>query len=64
MENRRTSRDHPNSCIVEVGRITEKSSEDLRRLAVTQSLLSDITSEKSSQMSKMIIIIIIASIFF
>ena len=31
----RTSRDHPNDSIIENGQNTEKSPEDLRRLAVT-----------------------------
>ena len=35
LENKRTSGDHPNN-IVEIGQNTEKSQEDLRRLAVTQ----------------------------
>ena len=34
--NQRMSRDHPNYSIVEVGQKTEKSSGDLRRLAVIQ----------------------------
>ena len=36
---RRTSGDHPNYSIVENGQNTEKSSGDLRRLAVTQTLV-------------------------
>ena len=31
-----TRGDHPNFCIIEIGQNTEKSPEDLRRLAVTQ----------------------------
>ena len=34
--NSRTSGDHPNYCIIELGQNTEKSPENLRRLAVTQ----------------------------
>ena len=34
--NKRTSGDHPNYCIIEIGQNTEKSLGDLRRLAVTQ----------------------------
>ena len=34
--NERTSGDHPNYSIVEIGQNTEKSPGDLRRLAVTQ----------------------------
>ena len=36
LESWRTSRDHPNDSIIENGQNTEKSSGDLRRLAVTQ----------------------------
>ena len=34
-------RDHPNDSIIENGQNTEKSPGDLRRLAVTQTLLED-----------------------
>ena len=34
--------DHPNCRIVEIDQNTEKSSEDLRRLTITQTLLKDI----------------------
>ena len=34
--NKRKSGDYPNFCIIEIGQNTEKSPEDLRRLAVTQ----------------------------
>ena len=33
--------DHPNYCIIENGQNTEKSPGDLRRLAVTQTLVED-----------------------
>ena len=33
----RTGGDHPNYCISEIGKNTEKSSGDMRRLAVTHS---------------------------
>ena len=33
--NKRASRDHPNYCIIEIGKNTEKSPGDLSRLAVT-----------------------------
>ena len=36
-----TSGDHPNYYIIENGLNTDKSSEDLRRLAVTQTLVKD-----------------------
>ena len=36
-----TSRDHPNYSIIENGQNTEKSPEDLRRLAVTQTPVKD-----------------------
>ena len=42
LENKRTSGDHPNYYIIETGQNNEKSSGDLRRLAVTQ------TSERPS----------------
>ena len=37
--NKRTSRDHPNYSIIEIGQNTEKSPGDLKRLAVTQTLV-------------------------
>ena len=39
--NRRTSRDHPNYGIVEVGKNTEKSPRDLRKIPVTQTPVRD-----------------------
>ena len=39
--NKRTNGDHPNYCIIEIGQNTEKSPRDLKRLAVTQSLVKD-----------------------
>ena len=39
LENKRTRGDHANYCIIEVGQNTEKSPGDLRRLAVTQTLV-------------------------
>ena len=39
--NKRTSGDHPNNRIVKIGKNTEKSPGDLRRLAVTQTLVGD-----------------------
>ena len=45
---KRTSEDHPNYSIVKIGQYTEKSPEDLRRLAITQ------TPVKNSQVSKII----------
>ena len=41
VENRRTNRDHSNYSIVEVNKNTEKSPEDLRRLAVIQTSVKD-----------------------
>ena len=38
---KRTSGDHPNYCIIEIGQNTEKSPEHLRRLAITQTLVKD-----------------------
>ena len=35
------SGDHPNYCIIEIGQNTEKSPEDLRRLAVIQTPVKD-----------------------
>ena len=39
--NKRTSGDHPNNSIIEIGHNTEKSSGDSRRLAVTQAPVED-----------------------
>ena len=39
--NNRTSGDHRNYCITEIGQNTEKSPEDLRKLAVTQTPVKD-----------------------
>ena len=39
--NKRTSEDYPNFCIIEIGQNAEKSPGDLRRLAVTQTLVED-----------------------
>ena len=39
--NGRTSRDHPNYWIIEIGQNTEKSRGDLRRLAGTQTPVED-----------------------
>ena len=39
--NNRTSGDHPNYCVIEIGQNTEKSSENLRRLAITQTPVKD-----------------------
>ena len=36
LENQRTSGDHPDYSIIKIGQNTEKSPEDLRKLAVTQ----------------------------
>ena len=36
LEIKRTSGDHPKSCIVEIGQNTKKNPGDLRRLSVTQ----------------------------
>ena len=36
LENKSTSRDHPNYSIIEIGQNTEKSPGDLKRLVVTQ----------------------------
>ena len=38
---KRTSGDHPNYCIIEIGQNTEKNSGYLERLAVTQTPLKD-----------------------
>ena len=40
---KRTSRDHPNYSIVELGQNTKKSPENLRRLAVTQPPVENIS---------------------
>ena len=39
--NKRTSGDHPNKYITEIGQNTEKSPGDLKRLAVTQTPVKD-----------------------
>ena len=39
LRNKRTSGEHPNYSIVQIGQNTEKCSGDLRRLAVTQTLV-------------------------
>ena len=39
--NQRTNRDNPNKSITKIGQNTEKSSEDLRRLVVTQTPVKD-----------------------
>ena len=39
--NQRMSRDHPNDSIVKIGQYTEKSSGDLKKLAITQTPLKD-----------------------
>ena len=41
LENKRMSGDNPNYCITKIGQNTEKSPEDLRRLAVTQTPVKD-----------------------
>ena len=41
LENKRTSRDHPNYCIIEIDQNIEKSLGDLRRLVVTQTPVKD-----------------------
>ena len=41
LRNKRTSGDHPNYCIIEIGQNTEKSPGDLRRLTVIQAPLKD-----------------------
>ena len=41
LENRRMSRDNPNSSIGEIDQTTEKSPVDLRRLALTKSKVKD-----------------------
>ena len=41
VRNRRTSGDYPNYSITEIGQNTEKSHEDLRRLAVPQTPVKD-----------------------
>ena len=60
--NKRTSGDHPNNSIVEIGQNTEKCPGDLRKLAVTQTLAKKKSANaggKNSQIGKLIIIIII-----
>ena len=39
--NKTTSGDHPNDSIIKIGQNTEKSPEDLRRLAVSQTLVKN-----------------------
>ena len=39
--NKRTSGNHPNYCLIEIGQNTEKSPGDLRRLAFTQTPVKD-----------------------
>ena len=41
LENKMTSGDHPNNCIIEISQNTEKDTGDLMRLAVTQTHLKD-----------------------
>ena len=41
MENKRTSGDQPNYSIVEIGKNTKKSPGDLKRLAITQTLVEN-----------------------
>ena len=58
LENNWTSEDHPNYCVIEIDQNTEKSPEDLRRLATTQTLVKNhqkLWCEKLSG-SKMIIL--------
>ena len=40
--NRRSSRDHPNHGIAQIGQNTEKSPGDLRRLSVTRTPVKDL----------------------
>ena len=47
--NKRTSGDHPNHCIIEIGQNTEKSLGDLRRLAVAQTSVKANTDVKNSR---------------
>ena len=56
--NKSTSRDHPNSSLVESGQNSEKSPGDLRRLAETQ---APVKSLQLKSRSKIIIIIIMAT---
>ena len=58
----RTSRDHPNYSIIENGHNTEKSHGDLRRLAVTQTLVKDHQLTLMWKTQGVIIIIITAEI--
>ena len=39
LENKRTSKDHPDHCIIKVSQNTEESPGDLRRFAITQTLV-------------------------
>ena len=60
--NKRTSGDHPNYSIVEIGQNTEKSPGDLRRLAVTQTRRGKppvYAGRKNFQTSKILMIMII-----
>ena len=57
--NERTCEDHQNDSIVEIGQNTEKSPGDLRRLAVTQTLVENYQLTLVLKTSKIIIIIII-----
>ena len=41
LENRRTSRDHPNYSIIKFGQNTDKNPRDLRRLDIYQTLVKD-----------------------
>ena len=41
IRNKNTSRDHPDYSLIQIGQNTEKSPRDLRRLAVTQTLVED-----------------------
>ena len=41
LEIREKSGDHPNYCIIEIGQNTEKSPGDLRRVALTQTPVTD-----------------------
>ena len=43
--NKKTSGDHPNDSIIKIGQNTEKSPEELRRLAVTQTPVENLSKE-------------------
>ena len=60
LENKRTSRNHPNYSIIKIGQNTERSPEDLRRLDVTQSLHASVKNFQKTL--KIVIIIIIITI--